>query len=840
MKDKEGKGASGSQARIFPAIRSIGKSVLSPLLKSLRGKTKVNGSAQHLPGAREETRNRSEDIKWLLKLGDENSLDMDRLAPSILDSAVFFGRAEAAILWLINERGIMYFKGSTGLDEAARSVVPDFLKPDDNFVIESVVGGEIIERTQTCDMESLDMPAIHGGFQYAASVPLKSKESIVGCLTLFKREKAAMSESMKTLMRLFASHAAATINIAGLYAALQEKTEKYQLLVENQTDVIVKISPTGTFLFASPSFCEVFGRKEKELIGSPFELFVEENDRGRTREALGAATIPPHTGYLENRVMTTEGFRVFAWTFKGIPDAHKQVVGIAGVGRDITENERSKEALAAEKERLAVTLRSIGDGVMTTDTEGRIFLMNKVAGELTGWDHDDALGRVITEVFNIEGIRGAGLSDQANGGEKEDAKCALLKSLDGKNTRLIEYKRAPIREKNGKITGKVLVFSDITERRKSEEERLKWQKLESIGVLAGGIAHDFNNILTAIIGNISIAKLLATNEKVRERLEKAEKASNRAKDLTRQLLTFSKGGGPVKKTVSIGELVKENVDFAVRGAGVRCQYLMPEGIWQVEVDDGQISQVVQNLIINANQAMPMGGAITVRAENLTVSSTGVLPVKPGRYVKISVSDTGAGIPEDILPRIFDPYFTTKQHGSGLGLATAYSIMKRHGGYINAESRPASGTTFYLYLPASDKKSEEKTTRDNTRPERRRVLVLDDDEMVREVAAKMLVSLGYEAELCQDGAQAVEAYRRAFTKGNPFDAVIVDLTIPGGMGGKQCMEQLRQINPDVVAIVSSGYSDDQILFNYRDFFFKGMVSKPYRIEEFSKVLRKTIG
>ncbi|MDA8387323.1 MAG: ATP-binding protein, partial [Nitrospiraceae bacterium] len=436
--------------------------------------------------------------------------------------------------------------------------------------------------------------------------------------------------------------------------------------------------------------------------------------------------------------------------------------------------------------------------------------------------------------------RSADWPEQAGGEEKGAAKCALLKPTGGKTPRLIEYKRAPIREKNGRITGKVLVFSDITEKRKSEEERLKWQRLESIGVLAGGIAHDFNNILTAIIGNISIAKLLAAEDKVRERLEKAERASNRARDLTRQLLTFSKGGGPVKKTVSIGELIRENADFAVSGTGVKCEYFMPGGIWHAEIDEGQISQVIQNLIINANQAMPMGGTITVRARNLVVQSAGPLPIKPGRYVQVSVSDTGPGIPEQTLPRIFDPYFTTKQYGSGLGLATAYSIMRRHGGYINAESRPGSGAVFHLYLPASKKSPEIKAGTDPAPSEKRRVLVLDDDEMVRDVVAKMLASLGYEVELSEDGSHTIDTYRRALLDGKPFDAVIMDLTIPGGMGGKECVERLIRINPDVVAIVSSGYSDDPILSNYRDFFFRGVVSKPYRIEELSRILRQAIG
>jgi CheY-like chemotaxis protein len=381
-----------------------------------------------------------------------------------------------------------------------------------------------------------------------------------------------------------------------------------------------------------------------------------------------------------------------------------------------------------------------------------------------------------------------------------------------------------------------------------EQELQKIQKLESIGILAGGIAHDFNNILTAILGNISLAKMEANpKDEIYERLVEAEKASLQAKNLTQQLLTFSKGGAPIKKTESITEVIKDSAEFALRGSNVKCEFFIPNDIWPVEVDKGQISQVISNLIINADQAMPEGGIIKVRVENVApvgavrpCQPVAELPIKDGKYVKIEIEDDGIGIPKEHLPKIFDPYFTTKQKGSGLGLATSYSIIKRHDGYIAVESELGVGTTFYIYLPASSKQIlTKKDAEERLILSKGRILVMDDEEVVRDVAGIMLKRIGYDVEFADDGAEALELYKKAEESGQPFDAVIVDLTIQGGMGGEQMIKKLLEIDPNVKAIVSSGYSTDAIMSNFKQYGFSGVVTKPYRIAELSETLYKVL-
>ena len=383
---------------------------------------------------------------------------------------------------------------------------------------------------------------------------------------------------------------------------------------------------------------------------------------------------------------------------------------------------------------------------------------------------------------------------------------------------------------DGRPCGAVSAFVDITERKNMEKEIQRSQKLESLGVLAGGIAHDFNNILTSILGNVSLARMqLHDGEKTEKRLLEVENSAARAKDLTHQLLTFARGGEPVKKAIDVNGLLREAAGFAIRGSAVRCELTTVDDLLQVEADEGQLNQVIHNLVINAVQSMPDGGTVTVGAKNCA-------PVKGEKScVEISIADSGTGIPEQHLQRIFDPYFTTKQQGSGLGLAACYSIIKKHGGAISVKSTLGKGSTFYVTLPAwelPDKCEEEMNADPVNDP--LRVLVMDDEEPVREILQDMLEELGYTPECTKNGAEAVDLYRKRKEEGVPFSFVILDLTVPGGVGGTEAMTSLLDIDPKVKAVVSSGYSTDPIMASYRDFGFSAVLIKPYRLQDMDKV------
>ena len=380
---------------------------------------------------------------------------------------------------------------------------------------------------------------------------------------------------------------------------------------------------------------------------------------------------------------------------------------------------------------------------------------------------------------------------------------------------------------------------DNTERKTLEEDLLRAQKLESVGTLAGGIAHDFNNLLTTILGNVSMAKLqVSPEDEIFNLLSETETASVRAQTLTKQLLTFAKGGTPVKENASIRDILKESCSFVLRGSKSDCEFSITKDLWSAEVDVGQISHVINNIVINANQAMPEGGIILVTADNLIEEGRHDLPIKPGRYIKISIKDQGVGIAENHLLNIFDPYFTTKEEGSGLGLATSYFIIKKHNGHIAVDSRLGVGTTFHIYLPASDKIVPEKEKVVLIKGQGR-ILVMDDEASLRKMVGRMLKNLGYEAEFAKDGAEAIRMVKESKEAETPYDAVVLDLTIPGKMGGKEAINKLLEIDPAIKAIVSSGYSDDPVLANFHEFGFKGRLPKPFESRSLGKVLHEVI-
>ena len=383
---------------------------------------------------------------------------------------------------------------------------------------------------------------------------------------------------------------------------------------------------------------------------------------------------------------------------------------------------------------------------------------------------------------------------------------------------------------------------EIVEREKVEEELLRAQKLESLGTMAGGIAHDFNNLLASVLGNIQLAKLdIPQTDQVYRQLTEAEQASLRARDLTQQLLTFAKGGTPVKSVTSVAALIRETAGFTLRGSSVRYDLQIPDELWPIEADEVQMTQVVNNLLINADQAMPNGGTITVKCEDIMLDAAAFPSLAAGKYVKVTITDRGTGIPQEHIAKVFDPYFTTKQRGSGLGLAVTYSIVKNHGGHISLESVLGKGTTFHLYLPATDKKlTPPAKESEYLRTGKGRVLVMDDEETILTTMRDILTRLGYEVTFAREGAEVVELYRNAMgERGTPFDVVIMDLTIAGGMGGKDAVKKLLEIDPRVKAIVSSGYPKDPVMSEYRQYGFSGVVAKPFRIRELSEVVYRVM-
>ena len=502
--------------------------------------------------------------------------------------------------------------------------------------------------------------------------------------------------------------------------------------------------------------------------------------------------------------------------------------------RELIMRRTAESAVRESKRKFQALFEFAPDAILLQTLEGRILDCNIAAESITLYEKDELLLMSMLDLIPGDADRAFPQAPREQLAADVFSSEVLIKRRQGGSF------PAEVRMKSLELDGMMALLSiirDLTQQKKMEQEILRIQKLESINILAGGIAHDFNNILTAILGNVSLAKMCTEpGDKISARLETAEKAVMRARDLTCQLLTFAKGGLPVKETTSLVSVIEDSCEFALRGSNVLCESRIPADLWPVDADIGQISQVINNLMINAKEAMVDGGIVKLCAENKVIESAGTIPLPPGKFVLISIRDHGTGISKEHLIKIFDPYFTTKKTGNGLGLATSHSIIRRHGGHIMVESQPEAGTTFFIYLPASKLKLPEKAEAEPAPiVGKGKILIMDDEEMIRNMAGDMLSHLHYDVHLAKNGSEAIAAIRQARQSGEPFEAVIMDLTIPGGMGGKEVIEKVREIDPEVKAIVSSGYSNDPIMADFRHHGFDGVVTKPYGIEKLSNVI-----
>ncbi len=624
--------------------------------------------------------------------------------------------------------------------------------------------------------------------------------------------------------------------------ALLNERDRAQRYLDVAGVIIIALNAQGQVNLINRKGCEILGYSEEELINREwFDNFLPERNRKMVKETflkLMAGETEGVENY-ENPVLTSSSEeKIIAWHNALLYEEDGQVVGILSSGEDITERKRAEEALRESEEMLRGILNQSSIVIYAKDVEGRFLLINREFEKLFHISNEKIVGKTDFDIFPKENAQVFRENDlEALRSDAPIEREEVIPQEDGLHTYIsVKFQ---LKNTDGKPFAICGISTDITEHNQLEVERTKAAKLESIGLLAGGIAHDFNNILSAILGNVSLANMIAREEQseASESLTAAEAACGRARDLTQQLLTFSKGGAPVKKAISLAGLIKETSGFALRGSNVICRHYISKDLWPCEVDEGQISQVINNLLINSDQAMPEGGTIVLRAENVTVGKKNQLPLKDGGYIKLSVKDQGLGIPKEHLSKIFDPYFSTKQKGSGLGLATTYSIIKRHAGHVTVESGPNVGTTFHIYLPATRKIVAAKEPKQKKIPAiRGKILVMDDERALRNVISKMLERIGHEVECASDGERAVKIYKQAKKSGQPFDALILDLTIPGGMGGRETIAKLLEIDPEVRAIVSSGYSNDPVISNYQDYGFSGEVSKPYQIEQLRAVLQ----
>ena len=739
-----------------------------------------------------------------------------------------------SLLALQDEKGkTYYYRGEQGSDPSLFCTAE--LLPPANAIRQVMEKGvplrwrQVTSQTATVNLQGTE------GFRSWMVVPLASPSRTYGWLCLINELTglAFTDEEEEMVMALSKQVVLAYENIL-LVEELRQSEKQLHLALstagiqswswEAGTDVLTWLTTNGQGEYQTQSWAEYLQR-------------IHPEDRKLVRQVLEQAMVDGQNFEVEYRI-TQDNQEFWLLSMGFVCKENERTVKVMGINVDITERKRMEEEnLASERELLRVTLNSLAEGVIATDNVGRVIFFNDAAEKLTGYSEAEALGKPIRKILYLLNDRTSEPITQLEPGVSYSN--TVLVNTDLREIPVF-VESSPIKLQNGKRIGTVTIILDISEQRQAERELLKTEKLESLGVLAAGIAHDFNNILAAIISNIQLAAFyFDRNEDIRPSLREIVEIAHKATGLSKQLLTFAKGGAPIKKNATLIGLIKDTTEFVLSGSKIKAHYQIAEQLWAVPIDEGQISQVIHNLVINAKQAMPNGGIIEIIAENVEISPGNRL--KPGKYVKLTIKDQGIGISSEIIDKIFDPFFTTKETGNGLGLATAISIIHQHDGEIEVESQVGKGSSFMLYLPATTSAIPTvETVRERaTARVDGRILLMDDEFNIRTAVGSLLQSYGYEIVLAGDGQETIDTFTRACQEGRPFDVVVLDLTIPGGMGGLEVIDHLRRIDPEIKAIVSSGYADDPIMAEYKKYGFSGVVSKPYKIDELLQVLQQVL-
>jgi PAS domain S-box-containing protein len=614
----------------------------------------------------------------------------------------------------------------------------------------------------------------------------------------------------------------------------RERLHYFKTAVEYSSDAIGMSDPKGSHWYQNKAFDELFGDIGKD---PPASLYKNESTGRQIFATIMAGGQWSGEVEMHGKDGTVLSVLLRAYSIK---DANGGVIGLVGTHTDITRQKKAEIALQKNEQLMRAILDANPDPMVMYDRAGIPQFMNPAFTEVFGWTLEELRGGRIPFVPEDQ---------KAHTFEKIKEIYVHGKPLRINTQRYTKDNRtldiflsaAVTKDDNGIPTGMVVNLSDITQRKTLEAQYEQAQKMESLGTLAGGIAHDFNNLLSGIYGYLDLAQKKTTDPNISRYLTRALNSSERAKNLTRQLLTFSKGGEPVKKIEPLTSFLQETTQFALSGSNVSSGFNIAPDLWMCDYDKNQMGQVIENIVINAVHAMPSGGNINVTAMNVTIPENTLSSLQPGRYVKISIADTGTGIPERYLPRIFDPFFTTKQKGSGLGLATSYSIVKRHGGIIEVESEPGRGSCFHAFIPAA----AGPVTIERAAPEERykssgMILIMDDEEMITEMLTAMLESMGFTTSITRDGRQAAKVFKTLTDQNLPVRAIILDLTVPGAMGGKETVREIRKINATVPVFVASGYSEDAAIANPEDFGFTAALEKPFSILDLSRMLEKHLG